>query len=68
MASDPDYVAAFLEVVGKAPGEITMDEVTKAIAAFERTLLFGDSRFDRYWFGGDEDALSEAEQRAWTCS
>ena len=63
VASDPEYVVAFRDVFGKAPGEITMDEVTKAIAAFERTLLFGDSRFDRYWFGGQEDALSEPEIR-----
>ena len=63
VASDPEYAAAFRDVFGKEPGEITMDEVTKAIAAFERTLLFGDSRFDLYWFGGDEDALSEAEIR-----
>ena len=63
VVSDPEYVAAFRDVFGKEPGEITMDEVTKAIAAFERTLLFGNSRFDRYWFGGREDALSEAEIR-----
>ena len=63
VATDPEYVPAFRDVFGRAPGEVTMDEVTKAIAAFERTLLFGDSRFDRYWFGGEEDALSEAEIR-----
>ena len=63
VASDPDYVAAFREVFGKEPGEVTMDDVTRAIAAFERTLLFGNSRFDRYWFGGEENALSEAEIR-----
>jgi len=63
VADDPQYVAAFREVFGKEPGQVTIDEVTKAIAAFQRTLLFGDSRFDRYWFGGEEDALSEAEAR-----
>ena len=63
VASDPEYVAAFREVFGKEPGEVTMDEITRAIATFERTLLFGNSRFDRYWFGGDEGALSEAEVR-----
>ncbi|MCY4156187.1 MAG: cytochrome-c peroxidase [Gammaproteobacteria bacterium] len=63
VAKDPDYVAAFREVFGKEPGQVTINEVTKAIAAFQRTLLFGNSRFDRYWFGGEEDALSEAEIR-----
>jgi cytochrome c peroxidase len=45
------------------PGEITMDEVTKAIAAFERTKIFGNSPFDRWYFGGEESAISEAAKR-----
>jgi cytochrome c peroxidase len=37
--------------------------VQKAIASFERTLVFGDSPFDRWYFGGDKTALSEAAVR-----
>jgi len=36
--------------------------VAKAIAAFERTLVCGNSAFDRYE-DGDDTALSESEQR-----
>lgn len=61
--SDPEYVKAFKEVFGKTADTVTMDEVTKAIAAFERTLVAGDSPFDRYFYGGEEDALTPAQKR-----
>jgi cytochrome c peroxidase len=40
------------------PGAITMAKLEKAIASFERTLLSGNSPFDRYFFGGDLKAMS----------
>ena len=40
------------------PGRPTMDKITKAIASYERTLLSGNSPFDRYVYGGDKKALS----------
>lgn len=61
--SDPDYVKAFKEVFGKSGSAITMDEVTQAIAAFERTQISGGSPFDRYYFKGDPTALSAAQKR-----
>jgi cytochrome c peroxidase len=63
VGTDPDYVQAFRKVFGKSGDAVTMTEVTRAIAAFERTLVAGDSRFDRWYFGGDEEALSAAEIR-----
>ncbi|HLF98407.1 MAG TPA: cytochrome c peroxidase [Methylococcaceae bacterium] len=61
--SDPAYVKAFSAVFGKSGGEVTMKEVTQAIASFERTVLSGDSPFDHWYFGGDKDAMSPAAQR-----
>jgi cytochrome c peroxidase len=61
--SDPEYVDAFEKVFGKSGVEVTMDEVTKALAAFERTLVAGNSAFDRWYFGGQEDALTESQKR-----
>ena len=61
--SDADYVKAFDEVFGVEANAITMDEVTKAIAAFERTQVAGDSPFDRWYFGGEADALTEQQKR-----
>jgi len=61
--NDPDYVKALNEVFGVAPEQITMEHVSKAIASFERTLIAGDSPFDRFYFGGDEDAMTPQQIR-----
>ena len=38
--------------------DVTLDGIAKAIAAFERTVLSGNSPVDRYNYLGDEKALS----------
>jgi cytochrome c peroxidase len=52
----PDYTNRFGRVFGRP---ITMDAVARAIAAFERTLVAGNSPFDRYQ-AGDSNALGSA--------
>jgi cytochrome c peroxidase len=61
--SDPQYVKAFKTVFGKRGEEITMEEVKMAIASFERTIIAGDSPFDRYLYGGDKTAMTPAQIR-----
>jgi len=61
--SDPEYVSAFQAVFGKTGMAVTKTEVLLAIAAFERTLVFGDSPFDRWHYGGDATAISPAAAR-----
>jgi cytochrome c peroxidase len=61
--SDPEYQKRFQAVFGKSGDAITMTEVTRAIAAFERTAIAGDSPFDRWYYAGEEDALTEAQKR-----
>jgi len=61
--TDPAYVKAFEQVFGKKGDQITMKEVMQAIAAFERTKVGGDSAFDRYFYGGDANALTPAQRR-----
>jgi len=61
--SDGQYRRAFRQVFGIKAEAITMDEVTAAIAAFERTKVAGNSPFDRWYFGGDETAMSPAAIR-----
>lgn len=39
--------------------------ITRAIAAYERTLVSGWSRFDRFYYGNDATALTSAEQNGW---
>jgi cytochrome c peroxidase len=52
--SDKDYTQAFQKVFGKKGNDITMDEVTSAIAAFERMQVTGNTPFDRWYFKGEE--------------
>jgi cytochrome c peroxidase len=47
-----DFTAAF------GPGPATIHKAEMAIASFERTLISGNSPFDRYQFGGDKTAMS----------
>lgn len=61
--TDPEYVAAFEKVFGKTGEQIELDHVLKAIASFERTVITGDSPFDRYHFGGEKNAMSAAAVR-----
>ena len=61
LTADPTYQAEFEKAFG--PGPITYEKVEKAIASFERTVISGNSPFDRYFYGGDETALSEAAKR-----
>lgn len=61
--SDPAYVAAFQQVFGKSGDAVTMTHVTQAIAAFERTQVSGNSPFDRFYLGGESNALTPAQKR-----
>lgn len=61
--ADGDYTKAFKEVFGKSGDQVTMKEVTQAIASFERTVLAGDSPFDRWYFGRDAAALAPSQVR-----
>ena len=59
--ADSSYRAAFEKAFG--PGPVTYEEMGKALASFERTLLCGNSPFDRYFYGHDPTALSESAKR-----
>lgn len=53
------YRAWFKKVFKK---DLNIDDLAKAIAAFERTVLSGNSRYDRY-AAGDKNALADSEIR-----
>lgn len=55
----PFYNDKFKEVFGGTP---SMKNVGMAIAAFERTIVTGESKFDRY-AKGDKKAFTEQEKR-----
>lgn len=54
----PGYRKLFEKVFGSH--EITIDDIAKAIATFERTILSGNSSYDRY-LAGDKSALSKQQ-------
>jgi cytochrome c peroxidase len=60
---DPKYARLFRAAF---PGEAkpgTLINLTKAIAAFERTLLSFESPYDRYRYGGKASAISASAKR-----
>ena len=61
LSADPGYVAEFQQAFG--PGPITMHRVENALASFERTMLSGNSPFDRWYYGHDESAVSDSTKR-----
>ncbi|GIW48499.1 MAG: cytochrome-c peroxidase [Deltaproteobacteria bacterium] len=58
--SIPEYVDEFKKAFGGSQEPITYDNIARAIAAFERTLVT-PSRFDRF-LNGDTSALTEKEK------
>ena len=58
LQSIPGYVREFKQVFGQ--DRITINEVTTAIAEFEKMLVTPNSRFDQ-WLLGKKDALSAQE-------
>jgi cytochrome c peroxidase len=63
LRGDASYEAAFAAAFPGESEPITFDTVVKAIATFERTLISGRSGYDRYTYGGEADAMSEAALR-----
>jgi cytochrome c peroxidase len=58
LRSIPGYVDEFKQVFKTE--QLTIDEVTTAIAAFEETLVTPNSRFDQ-WLDGDKKAITANE-------
>ncbi len=55
----PEYADAFAKAFALAPGaKVTGDHLAKALSAYERTLLCGDTAYDT-------QTLSEPQQRGW---
>jgi cytochrome c peroxidase len=55
----PSYRKQFMEVFGEGP---TLDNVAKAIAAYERTLVTRNTPYDRY-MQGNKQALTAQQKR-----
>lgn len=58
----PDYVALSQQAYDRAPDPFV---ITRAIAAFERTLLSGNSPFDQWFYQGNDDAVPATVKRGY---
>jgi cytochrome c peroxidase len=63
LRSDPKYRTPFREAFPNEKEPVTLSNITKALACFERTLISARSPYDRYHYGGEDSAVSEAAKR-----
>jgi cytochrome c peroxidase len=61
--SSTEYEQGFRDAFPSDPTPISVGNVVKAIAAYERTLISGRSAFDRYVFDNAREALSVSARR-----
>lgn len=60
LAHWPDYQGRFQAAFGTGP---TMEAIGHALAAYQRSLVAGDSPFDRWYYGKNTQALDASAQR-----
>jgi cytochrome c peroxidase len=63
LSADLRYQRMFAEAYPGEADPVNLATILAAIASFERTLLSGNSAYDRYVFGLDDDAISPAAKR-----
>ena len=63
LQSRSDYRAQFRAAFPGEAQPVTMPNIIKAIACYERTLIFAGSLFDRYLYRGEHAALTPAARR-----
>jgi cytochrome c peroxidase len=63
LRADARYRELFAAAFPGAADPFTLDHVVRALAGFERTLISGDSPYDRLLYRDDREALSPAARR-----
>lgn len=66
IAHDDSYRKSFGEAFAGDAEQVTLPNVVRAIASFERTLISGRSPFDRYLFDDDASAMTPGARRGMT--
>jgi len=61
LSAIPEVVAAFQRVFGRPPN---WEDMSRALAAFERTRISSEAPFDRF-LHGDEKAFNASQRRGW---
>ena len=60
---DAEYPALFAEAFPEFDPAVSMATITRALSSFQRTLISGNSPYDRFVNQGDATALSASQQR-----
>ena len=60
---DPRYERLFRQAFATEAAPHTLANLTKALAAFQRSLLSFDAPYDRYRYGGDTRAITASAKR-----
>jgi cytochrome c peroxidase len=60
---NPAYLQQFKKIFGVDKKQLKVEHIAKAIASYERTLVAGNSAFDRYYFGRQRNQLSNSAAR-----
>lgn len=63
LATNSVYTRLFRQAFPKTDGQIDFATITKALAAFQRTLVSANAPYDRYRYAGDATALSPSAKR-----
>lgn len=63
LRAEPRYAGMFERAFPAAAEPIGLATLTRALASFVRALVSADSPYDRYRYGGQRDAISDAAKR-----
>lgn len=63
LRNDPKYRQMFASAFGTQENSISISNLAKAIASFERTLISVNSPYDRYRYNNEPNAISHAAKR-----
>ena len=63
LESDPDYSSRFRDSFPQSQIKVSIRNITKAIAAFQRTLISFSSPYDEYRYNQNKSAISESAKK-----
>ena len=63
LRSDPKYRELFERAFPSDADRFSISNVTKALASFERSIISARSPYDRYHYGGEDNAVSDSAKR-----
>lgn len=61
--AEPRYTKLFSDAFPEAAGRVTLDQITHSIASFVRSLISGNSPYDKYKFEKQADAITDSAKR-----